>query len=282
MRKHFAWIVIALIMTGPLFFYLESNGVLLGNTQKESFLIGKWILQQHFSPAQFSIYELEFVDSDTLICNTSDNGQNTYNIQFQYVFIGENRIKITAPRRLSSEWEILTEGDELVIKSSTWPEGVGVFKKSTVMNWSSVAIWLSLCVIGTFLITIPRTKTKNGELSVANIGQYQSAGLSRYTIYNLMALAFFISGLFGGMLIWSFPPLLRVRLPWDAVITLELGAILVILGIRTILANHRVFMEARTISWIYLLGIFLLGAGALGMIIGSGRLFIFIETGFYP
>lgn len=282
MRRRFAWIVITLIMIGPLFFYLESNGELFGNSEKENFLIGKWILQRHQSSAQFIIYDLEFVDSDTLICNTSNKGKNTYNIQFQYDFIGENRIKITAPRRLSSEWEVLNEGDELLINSSPWPGGAGVFKKSTTVNWSSVALWLSLCVIGTFFITIPRTKTKNGELHVVNISRHQFAGLSQYSIHNLIALAFFIGGLVSGFLIWSSPPLLRVRLPWDAVITLELGSIPVIFGIRTIIANQRAFMEARIISWNYLLGIFLLGAGAMGMIIGSGRLFIFIETGFYP
>jgi hypothetical protein len=281
MRARFTWIVIILIIIGTLFFYLESNDGLFDNNREENFLIGKWVLQRGQSSAQFSIYELEFVDSNNLICNTSDNGQENYNIKFHYNYIGENRIKIIAPRRLSSEWEVIDEGGQLVVNSSPWPGGVGIFRRGTTVNWPSIALLLSFCVIGTFFITIPRTKMENGKLGASASSQNQPAGSSGYVIHSLIALVFFISGVMGGFLIWSLSPLLRVRLPWDAVITLELSAVLFIFGIRTLIANHRAFTKS-IISWNCLLAVFLIGAGALGIIIGAGRLFIFTETGFYP
>jgi hypothetical protein len=278
MRTPFKWalIIFTIIISTVIFMKLIDG--FNNNAGGDNKYIGSWTIQRDQSSAQFTIYKLEFVDSHTLICNISNKGQKSYNIQYQYSFVGSNRIKITAPRRLTSEWEIIYEGEKLVINSSAWPGGIGVFNRSININWPLIALLVGICLVGTFFI--PTNKKRGWKPSIGEMDQNNIVQFSKKIKYNLSALVLFLSGIITGFLLWSFPPLRQVRLPWDSVITLELSLILFIFGIRTIIANHRAFM-ALIIRWNYLLGMFLIGVGVLGIIIGGGRLYFYFVMGFY-
>jgi len=282
MKTRYARLIIILMIIASSFLYLESKAGSLKSTSEEGIVTGRWVLQMDRSSPQFNVYELEFVDPHTLITNISNNGQKSYNIKFQYNYIGDNRIKISSPRRLSSEWEVIYEGhdEQLVINSLSWPGGTGVFRRSVTVYWPSFALFLGYCVLGIFFIPVPKISREIGGLEIAEKNQNDLTRLQRRAILILITFVIFISGMIGGALLWSFPSLRQIRLPWDAVITIELSIILLILGLKTILTNRQVFIKP-IISWTYFLGIFLIGSGFLGIVIGAGRMFLFIQTGFY-
>jgi len=248
--------------------------------EKENPLIGRWLLQDSQSSDGFEVYELEFVDTRTLICNFLKNGQRRYNVQFQYTHIEEDKIKITAPRQVSSEWRIINTGHQLYIEGSPWPQGTGVFSKTNHTNWLIVALFLNFFVIGAFFVDIPG-KTMGDNVTIARqIESRLPYSTTKYLLNNLIVLISFVLGIIVGFFAWSLPVLLRVKLPWDAIVTLELSIILLTLGLRILLVHYQAFMEA-IMKWEYPLGAFLFGAGILGIIVGVGRILIFVELGYY-
>jgi len=276
MKKYIAWLLIATIAGGSLIAYYESVYWLSRNDPKVDFPIGRWVLEESESSDQFSIKAMDFVDFDTLLLYITKNGINHYNVQYQYTFIAENKIRITAPRRLTSEWEVIKSGDLLILNSNVWPGGTGVFKRGVNMNWPTIAILLGFCIAGSFLIVPPLTKTENQGLGRQGTKQTNHSNLSAYIHRIIGTLTVFVIGTAVGLLMWSWPPLLRIRLPWDTIIILELSVILFVVGMRTIRANLPIFVLIGKIGWLYFLGILLIGVSIPGVVSGLAKLIVFI------
>jgi hypothetical protein len=268
----------ALTLVGASLLLMGLAGGSANNIGEVGAFLGRWVLEPDQSSALFEVAEMEFLASNTLLCDTSVQGRADYNIRFEYKVVGPNRIALTAPRRLSSEVEIRRADAMLVVTGRPWPEGTGVFRRATAVNWQYVA-WLgALCAAAALLLLVPRIR-----VGIVGAGAMHSLrfGHAKHAMDSLIALLFFAGGVVGGGLLWSAPALLRVRMPWDATITVELALLLAVLGLRMVVAHHTVFERSGPRGF-YLLGALLLAAGIVGVVAGGGRLLLYLGTGFYP
>jgi hypothetical protein len=279
MKKSTLRLLVVLLAVSLIIVLLRTSYETLKSYQQDS-LVGKWRLENNQSlNNQFTVVEMVFIDPDILILRITDNGYNSYNIEYQYVFLEKSRIKITAPRRISSEWEYIVKDDTLVVNSGNWPGGTSIFRRGIVYDWPSISVLLGICIAGIFFITLPKLKleyAKQDLLIIKPIKISKSNCILKY----IMVFLLVTGGIILGIVLWSWPFLPLSRPPWDAVVTLELSAFFLLLVIRTIRANHEVFIES-VINWFYCSGIFLLSICTIGTIVSSVKILIFVVFGSY-
>jgi len=273
------FIGISLILSG----YLETLPRGYENASIAEFVVGRWELQESQPTSDYYIRELEFIKPDTLLVDVNFSGGAYYNIPFDYSIISENRIKITG--RLSDEWEMEQKGGLLLIRSTWWPSSSSVFvyRRKGTIHWPLVSLTLGVLAIGTLLFTRPQSWHSDIREHALYMKNYRLPILYRSILKYFARLLVFGFGIFVGLTAWSWPPLLRIRVPWDSILTLELSTILLILGIKIIRTNH-LAPEISVISarggW-HFLGVLIAGCGILGLGTGLVKLSLFILFGSY-
>lgn len=287
MKKLYVWMLIGLMLLNSAITYLWPTYIAPVSTDDTNFLIGRWKLQKQLSSEQFLISEMEFVNSNTLFVNFRFQGQNFYNIKFNYAFVNKNKVRMWGQRWLPSEWDVSYHDSFIMIKSTSspgWPAwlgNVGVFERETNINWPSITWLLGLTVVAAFVAPTPKARTDgqaNSQMEPRNKNFFSSA--YRFIGPYLLGSIIFTLGLMTGVVLWNLPPLLQVILPWDGVIMMELSIALLIFGIRVIVANLAMIRSVK-LSWPSFGGIFIIGVCAYGLIKAMFELITFGLYGHY-
>ena len=237
------------------------------------YLIGTWKIEESQPISDYIIRELDFADSDTMITDIEYSKGAYYNIKFQYEFIEQNKIKIEG--RSGDEWQIERKGDLLVIHSTSWPGNrLLVYKRIIPINWSLIVLIIGILTIETYLVVLLEIKQ---QALVVNT-QVKDTRALKNILRHLVYFSTFILGALIGLIIWSWPPLLRIRLPWDSIIMFELSTVILITRLMIIRTKY-FLLKISTYSverWLPILGSFLLGFGLCGLGISLMRLILYL------
>jgi hypothetical protein len=236
------------------------------------FIIGTWDLQESQPNSDYTLRELEFVDSENLIVDIDYPDGAHYNVIFQYGFTKQNTISVVG--RTSDEWQIEKRGNTLVIHTASWPgnDAFLVYRRKTSVSWH-LASYLGILTIYTYSVLL-KVKRK----IVMTKALKKDLGFPKSTFGLIGYCLLFLFGVLVGIIAWSYPPLLRVRLPWDSILMLELSILILI--IRVLITRTDFFsLNARGYSNQRLsdiLGYFLLGFGFCGLGISLVKLSLFL------
>jgi len=226
------------------------------------------------------MHEVEFLDLGRLRRDIVEGSQHTYNVISTYRQESSDQIIVSSPRRMLESWDLDFEDRELTV-TLDWPRNQrGVFRRAPSFDFSWIAIGLSLYMMAGACIRLPsefmrvRSSGSSGGASMASIARPKRA-----LHFAVLAIGFLV-GLALGILIWSAAAIRRIPLPWDAVITVQLALILVIVGLRASAAPR--LKPPGRLGWTSLLvSGALLGAGVMGTVVGVIRLWSLLELGRY-
>lgn len=250
------------------------------------FIIGRWggeFPESKDGETFVTYFQLEFVEPNQLIYNRMTHEVEEYNLVFHYEFTGENQIKLQA--RLIDEWEIYRDGEDLKVHSTAGLVKDGSFKRQPVIEWPLIGFILGAISLGLLFVDLPHVlqRKKMGENHSYTEQQVQTRFPS-LVLKTLVQIIVFAVGLVLSYNAWYSQPLQMVRVPWDAIITLEIGVTLLIPSVKVVRLSRNKFREHSffsTIYWNYA-ATFLLGSGCGGVVVGLFKLAILLYFGSYP
>lgn len=236
-----------------------------------SFVLGRWRCAPTLSDGGASsrpLCELEFVAPDVLVVHRSTGRGAEYNLKFEYQFVRDDRLRLGA--RLADEWVVQRRGAELLIESAGDVVRDGVYHRAVPVNGPLLgiaALWLALGALVWRPVSLWPATPWLGRLPRA--------------VFAPLALLIGLMGLGLAYALLGQYPFQIIRLPWEAVVRLGLGAALLTWGIKVVrripnparLADQRLHL---------LLGLFTAAAGAVGVVDGAIRLALYGAFGHYP
>jgi len=273
--------VISMIVMGYLSLHNEYLSL-------QEFVVGRWVgeyIGEDNGIPYREYYQLEFVKPNKIIFNMKTHQSTTYNDLYSYRFIGENRLEIRS--RNVDEWELLKVNDSLYIRSRGNLVKYMPFRRVPSISWGIVALIFGIIIIVIFMIAI--LPVYQGNLSRTKIVTpskllqwARQNSLRKISIFFLIGIAFII-GWFSSMNFWESYSLRTIRLPWDTVISIEIGILFLLFGVKTLLIG----LESPKLSPVFAfilnsVGVFVLGWGAYGVILGLSRLILILFFGQYP
>ncbi|MDR3573715.1 MAG: hypothetical protein P4L50_07630 [Anaerolineaceae bacterium] len=282
MRKiNYFWMVGILIPLFLISIYAIEDQQAHINLSLQQFIVGRWKLRGNLSRNDIIPFEFEFAPPSTLIWNFNSPDGTFYNSVYHYQFIGENKIQITG--RDGDDWVIENQGNLLIIHSGHEPTQAIVYQRLPVVDWRIPVIILLFLVVASFLVAAKHLKLNKKMVKERDYKNPEYLDLYQSAVNNLIALPVFGLGLITGNIIWNLPALLLIKLPWDAIITLEMATLFLIFGITAIIVN-RFTSKILTFSikgFYYHLGVFIISYSIWGIIEGLLRLILFILYGSY-
>jgi hypothetical protein len=271
---------------GGVIFFTANYPVSHEISSLPDFISGRWVGQfseNYQEKTSVVRYQLEFIKPDIVIYSRESAKSSLYNTVFNYEFVGEKQIRLKS--RMIDEWEIRIIGADLEIHSSESLVKNGLYQRKPTISWEWSAVLFGMAIAGLFLedlsILTRRKDTKNHSSELA-----PSIINSRWNFFlcGVVMIVGLISGYFLTSAFWYMQFLTAIRIPWDAVITIEIGVSILILGFKGI---KLIFIKSGGHTTAYkLFGIyvctFFLGYGFNGFLLGAAKLTVFIISGNYP
>ena len=260
------------------------------STEKKSlpdFIIGRWIGK--FSEVKDGItydeiYQLEFIEPDTLIYSGKKLDSSLYNMVFTYHFIQPDRIAVIA--RASDSWELSQENDSLIIHSNEFYLRNGSYERIPTTNWGVITIAFSGLLIVLVVFSLRRYFNKRIPEANASLPQnkyFPSFNWFFKILFILANAGLMIAGANLALSFWRIFALESIRLPWDGVVAVDIGVALVIAGVFLMRFPYR-SKKLSLFSFLILsfLGILIIGSSFHGLISGVLRIAVFLSFGYYP
>ena len=233
-----------------------------------------------------SEYWLEFIDPDTLVFSMKSPKLKKHNLLYKYNFFSVNQIQVHA--RDLDQWNILQEDDQLIIHSSYGLVPNGSYDRVAQVPWAVVAIVVGLSGISLLVALFRSLKLNFPVLNPSNLFRSRKIlssvkGSYKRVLDDLIMVIIFICGFGISLFAWRGWDCLLIRLPWDAVLLLEIGLLLLGLGY-FFLMKCRVRVEKKLWSFQNLknyLGIILISFSISGVSIGMFKLSLILIFGSY-
>jgi hypothetical protein len=285
--KYLKWIYIfcvMLIVCGLILKYIYPSINRENNTLSQ-FMIGRWIAEfpeANGNGIYTNRYQLEFIGSNRLILDRSISGVEENNIDFYYTFTAEDQIKLNA--RAIDEWKIYRDGDDLMVISTNGLVENGRYERRPVIEWPLIGLLVGMFPIGLLFLNITNFfVSKNGKNLISDNTESQVKPYG-VIIHRYASIILFFIGLVIAFSSWPLGPIWKMRIPWDGIISFEIGSALIILGIK----GFRVFLLKVSKSQLIQLilfshfGALLLGSGFGISILGLIKICLFWYLGSYP
>jgi hypothetical protein len=225
----------------------------------KSFILGKWEIYNKNDLRGVYYSSLDFVDANTLICSINDADGTIHNNVYEYKFTEDNYLEISG-NRTGDELNVYKDGDILVVKSELNPMLNMNFKRGAYINWPAIALILSGGLIGMSFVRMRdqqvriKEKDKRGKLW-----------------FDTTNFVIFLISLLLGVYISNLNFLLKITLPWDGIIILEISMAFLIAGAKT----RKYFPSSH-------IGILLLGLSIWGIVASMTRIILYLTFGYYP
>jgi len=281
------FLTIVVILSLNLVAYPRSTGNFFGQTPVSQSVIGRWQMvstEKLDNGIPVTLYQLEFMNSDTLIFNRKTNDAvELYNIVFYYRFLEGKGDQISIRGRYADELQIERNGADLFISSNGSLIPDGRYKKVITIHWPLLGIVIgsiSFLISIKSLIAIRNNKTEG--FSYVPWKQSKSYWLNYFSRI-IMVILLFAIGLFIGRSIWTDWIHLLIPIGWDGVIMLELSLALAILAL-SIIFNSLQKIKPRRDSVDSLrrsVGLILFGFSLYGIAHGAMMIIIFLTFGSY-
>jgi len=244
-----------------------------GEQKLQDFIIGKWEgLQTQSSLDATTQYKLEFMDTGTLLFSVKSQSVEYYNIEYEYHFVSNDRIRVKNDRAGEAEWSLIQERAYLKVQMPNSREYV-VFQRTPGIMWNVFAISLSVLAIATLLnspIASHGSTEKADSYSPPPTHAIKNYRGLAFTFWQILVLIVF----FGiGLLIankadrWSL--FLQIDEPWQPIIAFEIGMIMFIIGARLVRVHWPIIQSSIHVKKAFnqYLGVFLVGSGVYGILI---------------
>jgi hypothetical protein len=259
------------------------------------FIIGRWhgelTVERNGQTSPVEI-EFEFNRSGRLIYNSRSDLDppiefwSMSNYVARYAFTDDNTIELSEAR-LVGGMRVTRSGDVLFINSFHTDGQEVLFTRRPVIPWGWVSLILGIVLLGLFRLGKDRVlnfKHQEVNLDLGNVrlievGKFYLQIVSQVITMLLVAYV----GAFITADLWYSAAIRQIRLPWDAVISIEIGVFLASLGVVSILSALSEIREKRMLFSLsrYLLGSFLIGCSFWGLLRGSLSLIMFLKFGVY-
>jgi hypothetical protein len=224
--------------------------------------------------------QLEVIQPSRLIYNQTSECYGRlpkldfYNLLFQYRLVEQSHMLINS--RLIDEFDLSRDGGYLEVSNSSFIP-MGRYTRLHSVEWPAIAVVLAVLMLGPFVLGNHDTRSR-----LLTSQRAHSLPPFKDRIVFRLGLTVLVGGV--GILIgtelwalWSFG---LIRLPWDAVILLEVNIGIMILGIRAIGANPILSRSQNIPLQVgYYAGVVLLGISSWGIFLGLLRLGTYMFLG---
>lgn len=253
------------------------------------FIIGRWrgeFQRTDESGIHKVQYELQFAEPNIMFYNRISPQSELHNILFLYKFTDENRIRIEG--RVIDELLVIRDGEYLDISSIHGFITDGHYTRLPVIDeWMLIPIFIGILSLGVLFVPPFRVSYNSQEKEpikgYLDRFEWLMKPLFYYALRIIITVIVFGIGVLIARGVWNWLPLLSIRIPWDSIIMIELSIAVLILGTKTIRAN-RMGLGTTHFSvtrWWYYFGVFMMGIGLCGIIIGLMRLVVLLNFGSY-
>jgi len=284
--KHSKFVILLSIFVVG-FGYLFFSGYASLHPQSDNlpeYMIGRWVSEvssRSSEDVSSPYYQLEFQKSGRLILSRTGEEKPLYNLVFQYEMTEDGQIAIDG--RMAGVLHVSREGDDLLIQSDVFEDMDGRYAQKPTIAWGLVA---GLLALGIYAV---------GSIRFRELLKAIRANASGFTRQPWSGKAIFIGlVLVGGIVfylgwkisapLWRHPALTTIRLPWDAVISIELSLLLILLIFRFVNRLLIKFGSNHCLSGkiAILASVLGLGMSLEGLFLGLVRLVVWVSVGSYP
>lgn len=263
------------------------------STPLPEYILGRWRGQSwHYLGTDLHNidYQLEFIAPDTLILNSEPNGVFSTDVSYvnnlilHYQFTSGNQIIVNNQGTFTMK--LTRMGSQLAVTSEMVENEVLFLERAPEIHWPLLAFGLGVCVV-VVLSWLARTIQVQNPLHGVNLSSARSvfnqSNFGWWIFSLILLLLISLLGVRISVNIWNANLLQWIRLPWDAVITLELGIFIAGLGLIPLFPNRlMIWRIGNTIrNFWYLIGVFLLGFSFFGIFSALFRLGEFMTAGRY-
>ncbi len=266
-----------LVISGYKSLHPQSDGL-------SGFILGTWtnhVPGSNFDGAENVYYQLEFRKPDLLILNRMNGEQPLYNLLLHYKVDAAGQLIVTG--REGGIFHITHDGEYLIIQSERTSYLAGRYMRKPTVEWSAVAFLLALGIFGissaSFLKFLPAIKISRDKLTQKH--EVRKSNL-------LISILFIVIASYIGWAIseplWQRSFITTIRLPWDALITIELSLLMILMVFWILSRLKEEFPLRQILSKIMVLvvGFLLLGMSLNGLFLGIIKLIVFVTVGGYP
>lgn len=270
------------MLTGGMLVVRSVNVIDQDKTSLSEFVIGRWVGE--FSEGKegdtfTTTYQLEFIEPDKLILGFRTQDVEQFNLVYHYQFVGKNQISVEA--RMRDEWQIDRDGKDLVIYTTHGFVENGRYNRKQVIEWPLVSLLIGMALLGLLFVNIRGSRPRK-----KNPFPHSLLGQDRILIRILRGLVIVVvfgMGLALSRIICYWTPLRMVRIPWDAIITLEIGGAFLVFGTKLVGFNQTNGNSfSFLISGLNNMGIVFLGSGLGCFGFGLFNLAVALFVGYYP
>jgi hypothetical protein len=282
MKKFLRFIRVVLIF---IFAYLLLSGLgflrfLQSNEGPSHLIVGKWEGEREYvddSGNQMEKIHLEFSKSGILTYSSSLSRELASGIVFQYAFTSPRRLALAG--RIRDEWKFDQKQDTLSIEGGIWKNQVVSFRR--VPNTGPAILSLLGILIFELLLRFQPDK-KETMAQIHNSDTTKPRQWYWWILVLIVPLLSLVLGFITGPLLMNnlstSPWLLYQGLPWWPLITIEIFIVILIIGIKSIMAyRYSSHQSAFVPNGKTYLGLFLISASFYGLFTGLIRLvFLYI------
>jgi hypothetical protein len=249
------------------------------------FIIGRWQMvstRNVDNITKVTLYQLEFISSDTLIYNRRTNDVvELYNIVFHYNFDEQNQINIRG--RYSDELQITRDGDYLLISPNGSLIPKGKYKRVTTIPWAIFGVAIGIATI--LLASRAIMAIHRNRQGVFSFSEWRHSKLHwLYYPQFIVSILVFVIGLRIGRNIWPDWHYLLIPIGWDGLIMLELSLAIAVIAIGIIVTSW-IKIKPTKVSlnnfW-NSVGVALFALSTYGVYYGVLHLMVFLVFGSYP
>ncbi|GAP18558.1 hypothetical protein [Levilinea saccharolytica] len=248
------------------------------------YVVGTWVNkvpQSSLDSIDNSYYQLEFQKPGKLILNRVDGKQPLNNLLLYYEVDEVGQMIMTGRER--GIFRISRDEEDLIIQSEVFSNLAGRYQRKPTIEWSAVAFLLALVIfwLGSASISrfLPAIEKSRGNLILKN-----RIGKMRLIILILFAAIAFYLGWKISDPLWRFPLITMIRLPWDAIISIELSLFMILPILWILYGLNGKFQNNQ-----FLINMIIANAGSLlfgmclnGLFLGIMKLLILVIVGSYP
>lgn len=282
------YFLLLLVLSIPLSI-IVSTVVARTQTDLKDFIIGRWAGDLELTrnnQNQHVDLVFDFHWREWMVLNSRSNFDpqiefwNRSNEIYHYEFVEDNIIQLSE-NRLADQMKVTRDANDLWISGIHTDGQVVRFRRVPTIPWGIISLLLGMVFLEIIKFGLGRLSDNNKAQRLVD-GFQSSKHHFRKIIPDVFALviSLVLAGYLSSVLakgIWYSPKLTQIRLPWDAIITLELAGGTALCGFLLILLPQKArdYLSFPFRAAGYFMGSFLVGSSVWGLLRGG------ISLGYY-
>ncbi len=223
-------------------------------------------------------YQINYSDASILVVDRNNGRRIQNNLVFYYTF--KTNDQITLHSRLLDDWKLYRDGEGLIVNSTNGLIENGHYERKPVIIWLLVSLIIGIIPIKIINIHNNCLMGDNKKQVITNKDKILKNKPFESLIYGIFNLILFCIGLLIGIYYWRMIPIWRIRLPWDGIISFEIGLTFIVISLKIFKYKENIKKLSNFIEKYF--SVFLFGIGLGIILISILKIAFFLYFGHYP